>query len=112
MKAAGTELGRLSGSSIAVKSAGVKTCVCFECRFSSQFQTIKDRDDPRPAWPDHYGEVDYYTASAWYGSIVGTRRKTAGGSSFLSAGCHALDALLFCMGNDVRPSAVIQLFLK
>src|SRR5258706_16444173 len=25
----------------AVEQAGVKTCVCFECRYSSQFQTTK-----------------------------------------------------------------------
>ena len=34
----------------AVKEAGVKTCVCFECRFSSQFLTIKAIiEDLRPA---------------------------------------------------------------
>src|SRR6185295_5978646 len=29
-------------------------------------------------------------------------KKNAGGSSLLSAGCHAMDALLLCMGGEVE----------
>jgi predicted dehydrogenase len=87
----------------AVRDAKVKTCVCFECRFSSQFLTIKALIDRGLLGRIHYGEVDYYHGiGPWYGQYRWNTRKDAGGSSLLSAGCHALDALLLCMGEDVE----------
>ena len=87
----------------AVRQAQVKTCVCFECRFSSQFLTIKAIIDRGLLGRIHYGEVDYYHGiGPWYGQYRWNTRKDAGGSSLLSAGCHALDALLLCMGEEVE----------
>jgi predicted dehydrogenase len=87
----------------AVRDAKVKTCVCFECRFSSQFLTIKAIIDRGLLGRIHYGEVDYYHGiGPWYGQFRWNTRKEAGGSSLLSAGCHAMDALLLCMGEDVE----------
>lgn len=87
----------------AVQEAKVKTCVCFECRFSSQFLTIKAVIDRGLLGRIHYGEVDYYHGiGPWYGQYRWNTRRDAGGSSLLSAGCHALDALLLCMGEDVE----------
>jgi len=87
----------------AVADAGVKTCVCFECRFSSQFLTIKAVIDRGLLGAIHYGEVDYYHGiGPWYGQYRWNTRREAGGSSLLSAGCHALDALLLCMGDEVE----------
>ncbi len=86
----------------AVKKAGVKTCVCFECRFSSQFIVTKAILDEGLLGDLHYGEVDYYHGiGPWYGQYRWNTRKDAGGSALLTAGCHALDALLLCMGDDV-----------
>jgi len=87
----------------AVQEAGVKTCVCFECRFSSQFLAIKAMIDQGLLGRIHYAEVDYYHGiGPWYGQFRWNTRKNAGGSSLLSAGCHAMDALLLCMGEDVE----------
>jgi predicted dehydrogenase len=87
----------------AVKAAKVKTCVCFECRFSSQFLTTKALIDRGLLGKIHYGEVDYYHGiGPWYGQYRWNTKKSAGGSSLLSAGCHALDALLLCMGTAVE----------
>ena len=87
----------------AVKAAGVKTCVCFECRFSSQFQVTKAVIDAGLLGQLHYGEVDYYHGiGPWYGQFRWNTSKESGGSSLLSAGCHAMDALLLCMGSDVE----------
>jgi predicted dehydrogenase len=87
----------------AVQEARVKTCVCFECRFSSQFLTIKAVVDQGLLGKIHYGEVDYYHGiGPWYGQFRWNTKKESGGSSLLSAGCHALDALLLCMGEDVE----------
>ncbi len=86
----------------AVKQARVKACVCFECRFSSQFLATKALIDEGLLGKLHYGEVDYYHGiGPWYGQYRWNTRKAEGGSSLLTAGCHALDALLLCMGSDV-----------
>ncbi|HOB83695.1 MAG TPA: Gfo/Idh/MocA family oxidoreductase [Bacteroidales bacterium] len=85
----------------AVKKAGVRTCICFECRFSSQLTVIKSVIDQGLLGKIHYGEVDYYHGvGPWYGQFRWNIRKDTAGSSLLSAGCHALDALLLCMGSD------------
>ena len=87
----------------AVAKAGVKTCVCFECRYSSQFSVTKSLIDSGMLGTIHYGEVDYYHGiGPWYGQFRWNTTKENGGSSLLSAGCHAMDALLLCMGNDVE----------
>jgi UDP-N-acetyl-2-amino-2-deoxyglucuronate dehydrogenase len=86
----------------AIKAAKVKTCVCFECRYSNQFMVTKSIIDEGLLGKLHYGEVDYYHGiGPWYGQFRWNTRKDAGGSSLLTAGCHALDALLMCMGDDV-----------
>jgi predicted dehydrogenase len=86
----------------ALKKAKVKTCVCFECRYSSQFLATKAAIDQGLLGTLHYGEVDYYHGiGPWYGQFRWNTRKDAGGSALLTAGCHALDALLLCMGSDV-----------
>ena len=87
----------------AVREAGVKTCVCFECRFSSQFLVTKAIIDQGLLGTIHYGEVDYYHGiGPWYGQFRWNTRRDAGGSALLTAGCHALDALLLCMGGEVE----------
>src|SRR5437867_2978761 len=86
----------------AIQQSKVKTCVCFECRYSSHFLATKAVIDEGLLGKLHYGEVDYYHGiGPWYGQFRWNTRKNAGGSSLLTAGCHALDALLLCLGNDV-----------
>jgi predicted dehydrogenase len=87
----------------AVKRARVKACVCFECRFSSQFLATKATLDRGLLGTLHYGEVDYYHGiGPWYGQFRWNTKRAQGGSALLSAGCHALDALLLCMGSKVQ----------
>jgi predicted dehydrogenase len=86
----------------AVEETGVKTCVCFECRYSSQLITVKALIDQGLLGKIHYGEVDYYHGiGPWYGQFRWNIKKDAAVSSLLSAGCHALDALLLFMGDEV-----------
>ncbi len=87
----------------AVQQSKVKTCVCFECRYSSHFLATKAVIDEGLLGKLHYGEVDYYHGiGPWYGQFRWNTRKDAGGSALLTAGCHALDALLLCMGAQVE----------
>ena len=51
----------------------------------------------------HYGEIDYYHGiGPWYGQYRWNTKRALGGSALLTAGCHALDALLLCMGSEVE----------
>ena len=82
---------------------GVKGCVCFECRFSSQFRVTKALLDEGLLGRLHYGEVDYYHGiGPWYGQFRWNTSRRDGGSALLTAGCHALDALLLLMGDRVE----------
>jgi predicted dehydrogenase len=87
----------------ALKGSRSKTCVCFECRYSSQFLATKAVIDAGLLGALHYGEIDYYHGiGPWYGQYRWNTKQALGGSALLTAGCHALDALLLCMGSDVE----------
>ena len=83
--------------------SGLKTCVCFECRYSSQFLATKGVIDAGLLGSLHYGEIDYFHGiGPWYGQYRWNVKRALGGSALLTAGCHALDALLLCMGTEVE----------
>jgi UDP-N-acetyl-2-amino-2-deoxyglucuronate dehydrogenase len=87
----------------AAQAAGIHGCVCFECRFSNQFQVTKALLDEGLLGRLHYGEVDYYHGiGPWYGQYRWNTTRREGGSALLTAGCHALDALLMLMGDEVE----------
>jgi UDP-N-acetyl-2-amino-2-deoxyglucuronate dehydrogenase len=87
----------------AAEANGVQGCVCFECRFSNQFQVTKALLDEGLLGRLHYGEVDYYHGiGPWYGQYRWNTGRKEGGSALLTAGCHALDALLMLMGGEVE----------
>jgi len=84
----------------------VEGCVCFECRFSGQFIATKALVDEGLLGDLHYAEVDYYHGiGPWYGQFRWNTGKANGGSALLTAGCHALDALLLFMGDEVESVA-------
>jgi predicted dehydrogenase len=87
----------------AIRAAGVKVCVCFEMRFAAQFREIKSLIDGGRLGKVHYGEVDYYHGiGPWYAGFTWYSKAQDGVSSLMLAGCHAMDALLLCMGGDVE----------
>ena len=87
----------------AVSLNGVSVCVCFECRFSKHFTLIRSLVDEGLLGDLHYAEVDYYHGiGPWYGQYDWNVKKDFGGSSLLTAGCHALDAMLFFMDGKVE----------
>lgn len=93
----------------AAEANGVQGCVCFECRFSNQFQVTKALLDEGLLGRLHYGEVDYYHGiGPWYGQYRWNTGKKEGGSALLTAGCHALDALLMLMGGEVESVSSIS----
>jgi predicted dehydrogenase len=86
----------------AVKKNKVRAAVCFEVRFSQQFTLLRSVVDRGLVGDIHYAEVDYYHGiGPWYGQYPWNITRTNGGSSLLSAGCHALDALLMLVDGKV-----------
>ncbi len=82
----------------AVQKAGVFACVCLECRYSQHFTMIKSCIDQDLFGDIHFGEVDYYHGiGPWYGQYAWNIKKAMGISSLLTAGVHALDALMMFM---------------
>jgi predicted dehydrogenase len=95
-------LAELRAMQAAVATAGVRTCVCFELRYSPQLTATRSLIDEGLLGPLHYAELDYYhhvgpelTQYEW------NRLRVGGGSSLLSIGCHSVDGMLFLMGDRV-----------
>ena len=87
----------------AIKKAKVQAAVCFEVRFSRQAMAIRAAIDKGLLGHVHYGEVDYFHGiGPWYGQYGWNIKKDFGGSSLLTAGCHALDLLLDYMPGPVE----------
>lgn len=85
-----------------VREAGVKACVCFECRFGGQLTMTRSMLDQGLLGDLHYAEVDYqHGFGPWYPQYGWNIKADQGGSSLLTAGCHALDALLFFIEEPV-----------
>lgn len=95
----------------AIETAGVKALVCFEVRLVSALQTYKKMIEEGAIGPVHYAEVDYYHGiGPWYGQYEWNIKKDIGRSSLLTAGCHAMDSLLWLM-ND-KPVEVMSYATK
>ena len=86
----------------AVKKAGVKTVVSFVLRWNPLFDVIKSLLAHRAIGDLYYAEVDYWHGiGPWYKQFEWVYSKEQGGSSFLSAGCHAVDAIRYFVGSEV-----------
>ncbi len=91
----------------AVESSGVQAIVCFEAKVIGHFQTMREMIRQGLLGDIHYGESDYYHGiGPWYRQYPWNVKKEFGGSSLLTAGCHALDGLIWLMGT--RPVEVFS----
>ena len=87
----------------AVIKSGKTVCVGFELRFSQQLNLLASVLDKGLLGELSYGEADYYHGiGAWYGQFRWSRLASGGGSALLSAGCHAMDSLLYLMRSPVE----------
>lgn len=87
----------------AIARSGVNVCVCFEVRFSRYAGVLRAVKEQGLLGELHYGEVDYYHGvGPWYGQFDWNVKRDFGGSSLLTAGCHALDLLLAVMDAPVE----------
>ncbi len=87
----------------AVEKNNVMTSVCFEVRFISVSQTMKSIIDRDLIGEIYYAEADYFHGiGPWYKQFEWNIKKEMGGSSLLTAGCHALDILLWLVNGEVE----------
>ena len=86
----------------AVATAGVRSVVSFVLRWNPLFQIIKTQLADNAIGKVFLGEVDYFHGiGPWYKQYAWNIKKDIGGSSLLSAGCHAVDGLRWFMGGEV-----------
>jgi UDP-N-acetyl-2-amino-2-deoxyglucuronate dehydrogenase len=90
----------------AVARAGVKSVTSFVLRWNPQFETTKQLIADGVVGDLIYAEADYWHPISreypCYDWMVG---KEVGGSAFVAAGCHAVDALRWFAGEIVEVSA-------
>lgn len=86
----------------AVAKAGVKSVVSFVLRWNPLFEIIKHHLADEAIGRVFLGEVDYFHGiGPWYKQYGWNVTMEVGGSSLLSAGCHALDAVRWFMGGEI-----------
>lgn len=101
-KAVANDITGLRQMDAAVKTSGVKTVVSFVLHWNPQFQWIRKMMADNAIGSIFYAEVDYWhNIGPWYKQYAWNTKKSVAGSAFLSAGCHAVDALRYFVGDDV-----------
>jgi predicted dehydrogenase len=87
----------------AVDAADIMTTVYFELRYIPHYQFIHSALDRGLLGDVHYYEVDYYHGiGPWYGQFEWNVKKEVGGSALITAGCHALDAMMAFSDSEVE----------
>jgi predicted dehydrogenase len=85
----------------AVKQAGVKTIVCFVLHWNPSLMNTRALIDRGAIGTPYYIEVDYWHGmKKWYPQYPWSVTTRQGGSSLVSAGCHAVDAMRWFAGVD------------
>lgn len=84
----------------AVQAAKVKTVVSFVLRWNPLFKTIRAMLADGLIGKVFSAEADYlHGLGPWYAQYHWNIKKEMGGSSLLTAGCHAVDALRWFLGK-------------
>lgn len=85
-----------------IQKCGVKSSVYFELRFIPHFALVKSLIAQGLLGTVHHLEVDYYHGiGPWYGQHSWNVKKEIGVSALVTAGCHALDGLLYFKDTEV-----------
>ncbi|HXG24602.1 MAG TPA: Gfo/Idh/MocA family oxidoreductase, partial [Chthonomonadales bacterium] len=101
-KAVANDIQSLRDMQAAVREAGVKTVVSFVLRWNPQFMWIKRMLAEGAIGEIFYAEVDYWhNIGPWYRQYVWNVKKDVARSSFLSAGCHAVDAIRYFVEDEI-----------
>ncbi|NLO05392.1 MAG: Gfo/Idh/MocA family oxidoreductase [candidate division WS1 bacterium] len=86
----------------AIDAADIKSTMYFELRFIPHYQFIHSALKQGLLGDITYYEVDYYHGiGPWYGQFEWNVKKDMGGSALITAGCHALDAIMAFAASEV-----------
>ena len=92
-----------------VKKAKVKTSVCFELRWIGLFKNIKAMMEQGLIGNVFYGECSYFHGvGPWYGQYGWNIKKRMAGDALLTAGCHAVDGLIWLMDSKVTQVSAVS----
>lgn len=84
----------------------VKTVVSFVLRWNPSFETTKALIEDDALGRIYMAQIDYWHhVGPQYGQYAWSRTKALGGSSILSAGCHAVDAVRYFAGDITEVTA-------
>jgi predicted dehydrogenase len=87
----------------AVTRAGVKSVVSFVLRWNPLFDNLKNLLAAGAIGKLFFAQVDYWHGLGdWYSGWDWVRTKSSGRSAMLAAGCHAIDALRWFVGDEVE----------
>ena len=101
-KSAANDPAALGAMLRAVETAGVITVVSFVLNWNPQFVWIKKMLAEGTVGKLYYAEVDYWhNIGPQYLQYRWNVKKEIAGNAFLSAGCHAVDALRHFVGDEV-----------
>jgi predicted dehydrogenase len=101
--------GDLKNMVAAVNKARVLTSVCFELRWIGLFQNVRAVLEQGLLGDLFYGECSYFHGiGPWYKQWAWNIRKDVGGDALLTAGCHALDGLIWFMNSRVVEVAAMS----
>lgn len=90
----------------AVERSGVSTSICFEVRWIGAIINARKFIEQGLIGKPHFGSCSYYHGiGPWYGQWSWNIKKEIGGDAMLTAGCHALDTLIWLMGARVTEVA-------
>ena len=93
----------------AVNKAGVHTSVCFELHWMGMFKNIQTIRKKGLLGDVYYGEASYFHGIGPHiGQYAWNIKKRMGGDAMLTAGCHALDILIWLMGSRVKEVAAMS----
>ncbi len=101
-KPAALDLDSLHAMRTAVQAAGVQSVVSFVLRWNPLFDLVKAQLANGALGRLFMAEVDYvHGLGPWYAQYAWSRTAAQGRSSFLNAGCHAVDALRYFTDSDI-----------
>jgi len=86
----------------AVARAGVKSVVSFVLRWNPLVENLKALLAAGAIGELFYVEIDYWHGlSDWWSGFEWARRLDSGGSTMLTGGCHAVDAIRWLTGDEI-----------
>ena len=101
-KPAALDLESLRAMRDAIAAAGVRSVVSFVLRWNPLFDVIRAQLANGALGRLYMAEVDYvHGLGPWYAQYEWSKTAAQGRSSFLNAGCHAVDALRYFTQSDI-----------